>query len=161
MSGDILQFAEQFLAKLAAFPVQYDSTYNAPVSKGPDTAKRPTVSIVEITLKRLGSKSSTVKLSRTEPSITKLQKEASSMLDCDVTQVVLVQDGRVLKDGDAAAICKNDGIPVYVFDRRDWSGKLDGKFRDELVQLLVKYGRADAEFLTDKFLSQYNQWAQK
>lgn len=165
MNTDIVTFARQFLAKLAPLPIQYEETYNAPTRRttpASGAARKPTVSVVNVTLKRLHGKSGVthVKLSRTEPTLVKLRREASSLLGCDVAQVVLVQDGKVLADGDVAAVASNAALPVYVFGRQSLfeSPSLDNEFRREFIDLLKKYRQTHPAFLADRFLESYSDW---
>jgi hypothetical protein len=163
---DSIEFAEQFLGKLSKLPIQYDRTYNSNTSKpSHSNMKKPTVSIIEVTLKRLHGQltTTTVKLSRTESSLVKLRREASSTLGCEESAVILVQDGQVLGDADVSLVCKNPKMPVYIFDRREWEeidAKLGDEFRDEFVELLKKYGQTNPERISDKFLSEYTKWTE-
>lgn len=164
---DVLEFAEEFLSKVSKLSVLYECSYNAPVSRGKTTitSKKPTVSIVEATLKRIHGTimTSTVKFSQTEPTLSKLRREAALMLTCEPEQVVLIHDGKVLQDEDVKMICKKLSTPIYVFNKNEWNegkGELCEEFRKELQELLKKYGRTDAKELSDKFLANYSKWSQ-
>lgn len=160
---DIVSFAEQFLDKLEKLPPKYSPEYNAPPRRVAPTgtavagsSRKASVRVVEVALKDL-QRGVVVRtrLSRTEPTLGKLRREASQMLSCPMDCVRLVQQGRVLGDEhveDVAALAAS--VPVYVFDSREWQqrGLHDGALKADLVALLDRYHVPEPDKLATQFI---------
>lgn len=184
LDAGIEDFATSFLSRLERLPIAYDSSYNAPCPRGEvrlGAEGKPVVSVVEVTLRQLygGPASRVVRLAKNEPSLARLLREAAAMLSCAIKDVVLVQDGQVLRESSVARVIAGASSPLYVFNRAVLDG--DGGpvrascragsspapsaergamgFRAELVQLLQRhFDPPQAAALAARFIQEYPGW---
>lgn len=158
------------MAKLSGYPVKYTLDYNAPLKRtnvgGKYGEGKVAAGNVEARLKSLEqpTKTTQIKISRVEASLSKVRKEAAKLLGCREDQAVLVKEGKVLKDEDVEIVRSSADLPVYIFNNENWSSQqlpiLNGSFKKELVSLLKRYKVGEAEFVADRFLSDFPSWIQ-
>lgn len=166
-----VQFATDFRAKIAKLPILYASNYNGNVSKwvppvnavdAISVSNKPAVSMIQVTLRHLDVPTGEIReiqtrLSRTEKSITRVLQEASELVHCEASDVVLILDGRVLSYSSIAEVersvallitnSSSKNFPLFVFSRRNISSAASAKTGSQSKVVMTLADRED--FLRD------------